>query len=367
MSSDQFVPWEPASTRLNEIGTGVALAAAAAGLYLPLALPGQVGLLLFLAAVLVASRWWGRTAGLAATATAVATAAVFVAQPGRAVRAADVVPVGLLAIVGFGVAWWTGGLARRAERDERESRLLKDEFLATVSHELRTPLNAILGWIQLLRLPRGITAEVELERGLEVIERNARRQLALVEDLLVAAGPALAPAEWQPIHVRELVAELLADLADTAAAASVTLLPAAAAAGTAPPVCVSGDRAALRLALRHVLANAIKFTPSGGQVRTAINVVGDRAHIVVSDTGDGIEPKLSRSLFEPFRQRDGSATRAHGGLGLGLTVAQRLIEAHRGRIEIRSAGRGQGATVAVSLPAAAIADATQPPMARSVS
>ena len=250
---------------------------------------------------------------------------------------------------------------------DSENLRLKDEFLATVSHELRTPLNAILGWIQLLRMPRAtaVPAEIdrELDRGLEVIERNARRQLALVEDLLVAAGPARAPDEWRPVDLRELVTELLADLVDTATAASVALLRTPADAG--PEVLVNGDRAALRLALRHILANAIKFAPSGGQVRIEFDHASDHVRLAVSNTGDAIDPKLSRALFEPFRQRDGSASRVHGGLGLGLTVAQRLIRGHRGRIDLHSSGRGQGVTVVVSLPAATSALAA--PAARSAS
>jgi signal transduction histidine kinase len=277
----------------------------------------------------------------------------------------DGVSLVLLAALGLGVAWWTGSMARRAGQQDAEARRLKDEFLATVSHELRTPLNAILGWIQLLRLPRD-TAPPELERGLEVIERNARRQLALIEDLLAAAGPVRSPEDWQRIELHELVVELSGDLAETAAAASVALLPSSepdAGSREATPrsaVWVLGDRASLRLALRHVLANAIKFSPSGGQVWTQVDQAGDSAHVVVSDNGDGIEPTISRALFEPFRQRDGSASRAYGGLGLGLTVAQRLVEAHRGGIDFRSDGRGRGSTVVVTLPAitSAIAAAT---------
>jgi signal transduction histidine kinase len=344
--------------RLGDIAAGVVLAAIAAALQLALSIPVERGgLLLFLAAVLVSSHWWSRLAGLAATAMGVTAALALLPWSGRGPAIhPDVVALVLLGTVGLGVAWWTGSLARGPGQHESEARRLKDEFLATVSHELRTPLNAILGWIQLLRLPRGAAAP-ELERGLEVIERNAKRQLALVEDLLAAVGPIRSPDDWQRIELHELVLELTGDLAETATAASVALLPSSptapgsGGAAATPAVWVLGDRASLRLALRHVLTNAIKFTPSGGRVWTHVDQLGGSARVVVSDTGEGIEPTISRALFEPFRQRDGSATRAYGGLGLGLTVAQRLVEAHRGGIAISSDGRGRGSTVVVTLPA----------------
>jgi signal transduction histidine kinase len=227
---------------------------------------------------------------------------------------------------------------------------LKEEFLATVSHELRTPLNAVLGWTELLRTTPMPPAE--LTRGLEVIDRNARRQLALVDELLAAASPEHASEGWERVDVRELVTALVDRMSEAAAGASITLEhdPAVGTDAEEPPMWVRGNQAGLRLALRHILENAIKFTPAGGRVRAWLRRSGDRAVIEVTDTGPGLDPRLSREVFEPFRQEDGSRSRRHGGLGLGLSIARRLVEAHGGQIDVRSDGPGRGATFLVTLP-----------------
>jgi signal transduction histidine kinase len=230
-----------------------------------------------------------------------------------------------------------------------DPRQLKEEFLATVSHELRTPLNAILGWTELLRMRP--TPAPQVDRGLEVIERNARRQLALVEELLVAAEGS-APAEhWGPIDVRVLLRTIVDSLAGHAESARVALVDDAAAAldADAAPVWVHGDEASLHTALRHIVDNAIKFTPAGGAVRTSLGRSGDRVMLFVSDSGPGIESSKVEEMFEPFRQHDGSATRVHGGLGLGLTIARKLIERHGGHLDLRSESAG-GSTCLVTLP-----------------
>ena len=235
-----------------------------------------------------------------------------------------------------------------------DTRRLKEEFLATVSHELRTPLNAILGWTELLRTPKALPPQ-EVDRGLEVIERNARRQLALVEELLAVADTERSRGEWQRIDLGALMHALFEHLEEPARAAEVALQeddPDPPASDGEAAIWVLGDPAGLRLALRHILENAVKFTPAGGLVRTRLRRRGADALIAVSDTGPGIDPAVADRVFEPFRQQDASATRAHGGLGLGLTIARRLIESHGGRVDVRSAGPGHGATFVVTLPRA---------------
>jgi signal transduction histidine kinase len=293
-----------------------------------------------------------RAAGRAAMLTSVGVAAGVLLLRADVLGAPwiDVVALALLGALGAGVAVWTDPRWSSGVPRGRDPHRVKQEFLATVSHELRTPLNAILGWTELLRTPRGLPAQ-QVDRGLEVIERNARRQLALVEELLTAAEPAADPRDWTPIDIDERLRQEVERFRATAAAARVTLADEPEEAGTHPPVWVRGDGPSLGLALRHVIDNAIKFTPPGGRVETRLRQAGDRVLIFVTDTGAGIEPRRLAEVFEPFAQQDGSTARAHGGLGLGLTIARTLVERHGGHLDLRSEGSGGGATVLVTLPA----------------
>ncbi|MEO5821729.1 MAG: HAMP domain-containing sensor histidine kinase [Vicinamibacteraceae bacterium] len=343
----------PAHVSGAGLGAALALTSAAASLAVGMPLR-RSGLLLFLVAVLVSTRWWGRVAGYVSTATgALCSLILLVVQAeGTAIGVADLAATALLGLLGTGIAAWTGPRERRLS-SVRDARRVKEEFLATVSHELRTPLNAILGWTELLRTRRCEPSQ-QVDRGLEVIDRNARRQLALVEELLAAADPPSAPDDWQLIDLRAMLTTLLNGLEGTAAVAQVELAEEATAAGTASdyggaePVWVRGDGPSLRLALRHLVENAIKFTPGGGSVRTCLRQSGDRVLLFVTDTGPGIEPRHLEHVFEPFTQQDGSAVRAHGGLGLGLTIARRLVERHGGHLDLRS--DVTGSTVLVTLP-----------------
>jgi signal transduction histidine kinase len=303
-----------------------------------------------LLAVLVATRWLGRAAGYAATATSAGLAVILLKlQAPGPIPAADWAAVAVHAVLGCGIAAWTRLRQREPVEPHRDPRLAKEEFLATVSHELRTPLNAILGWTELLRMPRGLPPQ-HVDRGLEVIERNARRQLALVDELLAAADPAPSSDAFDRLDLGALVRSLTDDLARPAADAQVSLrTDAQGVSGPSEPVWVDGDAAGLRVALRHVVENAIKFTPAGGHVRVQLRHAGSRVCLFVSDTGPGIDARFADRVFEPFLQEDGSATRAHGGLGLGLTVARKLIERHGGHLDLRSGG--DGTTVLVTLPA----------------
>ena len=238
--------------------------------------------------------------------------------------------------------------AARAEA-ERASRL-KDDFLATLSHELRTPLSAIVGWSQVLAT--GQASPSDIEQGLDAIQRNARVQTQLIEDLLdmsrIISGKLTLNVQWT-------------DLASVVNAAIDSIRPAADAKGIrlrkildphAGPV--SGDPTRLQQIVWNLLSNALKFTPKGGAVDVLVERVDSHLEITVRDTGIGISPEFLPAVFERFRQADSSTTRFHGGLGLGLSIVKNLVELHGGTIRVESAGLNQGATFIVSLPLAPI-------------
>jgi signal transduction histidine kinase len=344
------------SAHLSAAGLGAALAvtAAAASLAAGLTLHGG-GVLVLLLSVLVATRWCGQVAGYAATLAAAGLALVMlrIASTPGAATGADVAALALLGLLGAGIAAWTGPRPLLPDERRSDAGRVKEEFLSTVSHELRTPLNAILGWTELLRMPRGAAPE-QVDRGLEVIERNARRQLALVDELLTAAEPEPALQVSQPLELRAMLQKLRGELEPGARAARVGLVDDEACAGAssepAPPVWVQGDAASLRVALRHILENAIKYTPAGGEVRTCLRQCGEQVLIFVSDTGAGVDAAEVEHIFEPFSQLDNSAARPHGGLGLGLTIARKLVERHGGHVDLRSHEAAGGSTVLVTLP-----------------
>jgi signal transduction histidine kinase/ActR/RegA family two-component response regulator len=221
----------------------------------------------------------------------------------------------------------------------------RDEFLATVSHELRTPLTSIVGWIQLLQLERD---ETFLTEGLETIDRNARAQSRLIEDILdfsrINAGKL-------HLNVRPL------DLSDVIDAATDVVRPAADAKGVriervldSEAGHVSGDTDRLQQVVWNLLSNAVKFTPRGGKVLIRLERINSHCELTVSDTGQGISPKFLPYVFDRFSQADSSSTRAHAGLGLGLGIVRHLVELHGGTVQAFSPGEGQGATFAVRLP-----------------
>jgi PAS domain S-box-containing protein len=241
---------------------------------------------------------------------------------------------------------------------EREGRL-KDEFLATLSHELRTPLHAILGWAHMLR-DGGLDAPTAA-RAAETIARNAQAQSQLVSDILdmqrVVSGK-------MRLDVQDL------DLLDVVEKAVDTVRPSAQAKGidlrvTLDPLAGQGrgDAARLQQVAWNLLANAVKFTPRGGRVDVRLQHAGSVAELVVADTGPGVPPDFLPYVFERFRQADSSATRAHGGLGLGLSIARALVELHGGTVQAANAP-GAGAVFTVRLPRAhAVATEVAPPAA----
>lgn len=238
----------------------------------------------------------------------------------------------------------TLALQQRAEELATANRM-KDDFLATLSHELRTPLNAILGWARLLRTRKfneGTTAG-----ALETIERNAKSQAQLIEDLL----------DVSRITQGNLRLNLCAcELIPVIEAALSAVRPAADAQGVQlesrldPIEPVMGDPSRLQQVVWNLLSNAIKFTPKGGRVEIKLKQLGSQVQIVVSDTGRGITADFLPYVFERFRQFDSTSTRPHGGLGLGLAIAHQLVDLHGGTVQAESQGAGQGATFTVNLP-----------------
>jgi signal transduction histidine kinase/CheY-like chemotaxis protein len=256
-------------------------------------------------------------------------------------------------------------------RREQEANRLKDEFLASLSHELRTPLNAILGWIQILRVtpPGGPT----LERALASLERNARAQTRLIEDLLdvsriISGKLHLNVAEVDFVAVVESAAEVIRP---AALAKQITLTVVTACSGSSR---VSGDADRLRQVVWNLLSNAVKFTPHGGGVDVAVSTPPGLCELVVRDNGIGISPEFLPHVFDRFRQADGSMTRQHGGLGLGLAIVREITLAHGGLVRVESVGAGEGSTFTLSLPsvspavaAAADRDAVRAPRLDSLS
>ncbi|MGB9179592.1 MAG: ATP-binding protein [Pyrinomonadaceae bacterium] len=235
-----------------------------------------------------------------------------------------------------------------ARAEAESANRLKDEFLATVSHELRTPLNAIIGWSHMLR--NGRLDEATVTRALETIERNANSQAQLVEDILdvsrVITGKLRLNIEAvdaaSVVNAAIDAVQLAAD--SKGIQLGVTLDPSAR--------HVSGDPGRLQQVVWNLLSNAIKFTPAGGRVEVRLERAGSNVEIRVSDTGQGISADFLPYIFDRFRQADGTSTRRHGGLGLGLAIVRHLVELHGGTVRVESEGEGCGATFTITLPLA---------------
>ena len=231
----------------------------------------------------------------------------------------------------------------RAEA-ERANRI-KDEFLAVLSHELRSPLNPILGWTKLLQTYK--FDQTKTAEALATIERNAKLQTQLIDDLLdiakILRGKLSINA--MPVNLAGVIEAAIETVRTAAIAKSIRIHPVLSNIGQ-----VSGDSTRLQQIVWNLLSNAIKFTPKGGQVEIQLAQVNDQAQIVVSDTGKGIDPSFLPYIFESFRQEDFSITRKYGGLGLGLAIVRQLVEALGGTIKAASPGEGLGATFTVQLP-----------------
>jgi signal transduction histidine kinase/CheY-like chemotaxis protein len=235
---------------------------------------------------------------------------------------------------------------RTARNEAERASAMKDEFLATLSHELRTPLSAILGWAQVLR--RQFKDTPALEQGLETIERNARVQAQLIEDLLdmsrITSGKLrldIQPTE--PARFVEAAIDTVAPAADAKGIRIEKVLD-----PLAGPV--SGDPGRLQQVIWNLLSNAIKFTPKDGKVQVILQRVNSHVEISVADTGIGIAREFLPHVFDRFRQADASTTRTFGGLGLGLSIVKHLVELHGGTVRVKSPGENRGTTFTVDLP-----------------
>lgn len=249
----------------------------------------------------------------------------------------------------------------RARLYEREQHLrtqaeaanrMKDEFLATVSHELRTPLNAIVGWSSMLTTNK-FDEEVTF-RAIQTIERNAKMQAQIIEDLLDVSRIITGKLNLQPrsTEIALIIQTALESIQPAAETKGISVTSAFDFEANA----VWGDPDRLQQVMWNLLSNAIKFTPPGGEVDVALERVGSEAQITVRDTGQGIIKEFLPFVFERFSQADGTSTRKYGGLGLGLAIVRHLVEMHGGSVRVESAGANQGTTFIVRLPLMAAAE-----------
>lgn len=234
----------------------------------------------------------------------------------------------------------------RLYRHAEESSRLKEEFLATISHELRTPLNAILGWSRMLRT--GQLSDENHAKALDTIERNARAQAQLIDDLLdvsriVAGKLRLDVRPIDPSGVIDAAVEAVRPAAEAKGVQVQKILDSSA-------ISVPGDPVRLQQVIWNLLSNAIKFTPRGGRVQVRLERANSHIEIIVSDTGQGIAPDFLPHVFDRFRQADQKANRKYGGMGLGLAIVRHLVEIHGGNVHAMSEGEGKGATFTVMLP-----------------
>lgn len=239
--------------------------------------------------------------------------------------------------------------AERAAREAEDASRLKDDFLATVSHELRTPLSAILGWSSMLATRNDPTL---VARGLSVIERNARSQLRIIEDILDVSKIVRGElhVDFADVEIDRIASDVVESFRPAARAKGVTLEVRAA----EQPMRMVGDAERLRQIAWNLVANAVKFTEEDGSVVVSLDRKPEGVVMSVRDTGQGIDPRFLPHVFERFRQADSGTCRRSGGLGLGLAIVRHLTEIHGGTVDAQSEGRGKGSTFSVTLPVRAI-------------
>jgi signal transduction histidine kinase/CheY-like chemotaxis protein len=236
---------------------------------------------------------------------------------------------------------------RAARREAEAASKAKDEFLTTISHELRTPLTPVIGWIHMVR--NGILPPKEMDHGLSVIEKNAHALKRLINDLLdmTAILSGKMRMEELPVHLGQVVNEAVEAVRPNAASRDIHLEVAF---RDWQDEIVTGDSARLGQVFGNLLHNAVKFSSAGGRVRIECEADGPNAVISVEDSGQGISPEFLPLVFERFLQADGSKTRSHGGLGLGLALVKSFVESHHGTVEAQSDGPGLGSRFIVRLP-----------------
>jgi PAS domain S-box-containing protein len=240
---------------------------------------------------------------------------------------------------------------QEARREAERATQIRDEFLANLSHELRTPMSTITGWLHLLR--SGKLGKEESTNAFEAIERATRSQNQLIEDLLdvsrIVAGK--LHLEMERVSLGKLIESSIESVSLAARAKGVTIRQDSA----QDALAVSGDRRRLQQVFWNLLVNAVKFTPGGGEVSVSVHCEAAAVFVTVKDTGEGIAPEFLPHVFERFRQADGSTTRRHSGMGLGLAIVSHVVEMHGGSVVAHSEGTGKGATFVVKLPLAVAA------------
>ncbi|HEV8169386.1 MAG TPA: ATP-binding protein, partial [Pyrinomonadaceae bacterium] len=244
----------------------------------------------------------------------------------------------------------TAAQNERLYKQAEESSRLKEEFLATISHELRTPLSAILGWTRMLRM--GQLSPEDSAKALDTIERNARAQAQLVDDLLDVSRIITGKLRMdvRPADPNSFIDAAVEAVKPAAEAKGVRVLKVI----DTGAVSIPGDPVRLQQVIWNLLSNAIKFTPRGGRVQIYSQRVNSHLEIVVSDSGQGISPEFLPHVFDRFRQADQKTSRQHGGMGLGLAIVRHLVEMHGGSVRASSEGEGKGATFTVMLPIAPV-------------
>jgi PAS domain S-box-containing protein len=237
-------------------------------------------------------------------------------------------------------------LEQTARKQAESASRLKDEFLATVSHELRTPITPILGWTQLLRTK--LSDAPALTRGLDVIERSARTQANLIDDLLdvsrIVAGK--MQIRIQPTEIQTIIQAAIDSVQPGADSKGVRIETDV----SRSRIEVAADPDRLQQVIWNLLSNAIKFTPQGGTIRVSSKISGNELRLVVCDNGEGIDPEFLPHVFETFSQAESSNVRTHGGLGVGLAIVRHIVELHGGNVRVDSPGKGQGTVFTVTLP-----------------
>jgi len=232
-------------------------------------------------------------------------------------------------------------------KQQNRAAQIRDEFFAALSHELRTPLNVILGWIEILRM--GGLNKLKQEDALSIVERNARIQKALIDDLLDTSRIITGKLHFEmlPISLNQLLYSMQDDFTPRAAAKNIKMelhVP-------VEECLVEADMQRLSQVITNLLTNSIKFTPEGGMIAMDLSKRGNDFLISVKDTGQGIDPSFLPHVFDRLKQEDMSITRTHGGLGLGLSIAAHIMQQHKGKIVAKSEGRGKGSEFTITIPA----------------
>jgi PAS domain S-box-containing protein len=236
---------------------------------------------------------------------------------------------------------------REARREAEAASRAKDEFLTTISHELRTPLTPIIGWIHMIR--NGILPDKETVHGLSVIDKNSQALKRLINDLLDMSAILSGKMRMEelPVPLEPVIREAVETVRPIANARNIDI---AVTFHDWPNAVVIGDRARLLQVFWNLLHNAVKFSSTDGHVQVDSEANEMETTVRIRDTGQGIAAEFLPFVFDRFRQADGSKTRLHGGLGLGLALVKSFVQSHKGSVVAESSGLNQGSSFTVKLP-----------------